>query len=172
MSMSSNPLVARAGAAALGLAVLPALAVLGVRAVSPEGAPSTARAAAAAGVEAAPAALPTASAEQKGLLAAQREAAAAPFGPCPLAMPQTTALRVAAPEPPAEREEPAPEFALSGIVRGGGGAMAVINGRPRRLGDEVEKGWFVGGIDPGAGEVRLETPAGRRVTITLRRSDG
>lgn len=102
--------------------------------------------------------------------AAQR-ALAEPMGTSPFA--RAAALpsndRDNAPAPAATTAE-TPAFAVSAILadRKGGPAIAVVNGKVRRVGDAVAPGWTVASIDAAAGEVALTGPEGRRATASTR----
>lgn len=81
------------------------------------------------------------------------------------------------PEPIIEEPPPAPEvasvpasvrkLALTGVMRGRSGELAVISGRVLEVGAEVATGWRIGAIDARAMTVRLDGPAG--LTLTLSR---
>lgn len=80
------------------------------------------------------------------------------------------------PDEPAEPEAPAPVaaqtpdpvFTVSTIVDAPGGALAVINGKIRRVGDEIVGGWTLAKIDARAKLVDLSSPDGR----TIQRAPG
>lgn len=61
-----------------------------------------------------------------------------------------------------------PEFALTSVMPHPSRPLAVINGRPRSLGDEVAPGWIVTGIDGDARRVTLTGQDGRTVSLGMR----
>jgi hypothetical protein len=69
---------------------------------------------------------------------------------------------------PAPRIEGVPEFSLTTVMPNPIRPLAVINGRPRALGDEAAPGWVVTGIDGDARRVTLTGPDGRTVSLGMR----
>lgn len=69
---------------------------------------------------------------------------------------------------PAPKIEGIPEFLLTSVMPHSSRPLAVINGRPRSLGDEVVSGWTVTGIDGDARRVVLTGPDGRTVSLGMR----
>ncbi|MEC9372557.1 MAG: hypothetical protein VYC34_01885 [Planctomycetota bacterium] len=65
-------------------------------------------------------------------------------------------------------DEPPPSFSLTSIMAGQGESMAFVNGRARRVGDEVAPGWRLHMIDAAAGRVTLmESETGRTLEARL-----
>ncbi|MBL8744830.1 MAG: hypothetical protein JNK58_00585 [Phycisphaerae bacterium] len=76
----------------------------------------------------------------------------------------------AAPEAPAEAPaaEPAasiPEFVVKTVMGSGDRAMASINGKVYRVGDEPIPGWKIVSMDSKAKRVELSGPGGRTISI-------
>ncbi len=69
---------------------------------------------------------------------------------------------------PAPRIEGVPEFTLTTVMPHPIRPIAVINGRPRSLGDEAAPGWVITGIDGDARRVTLTGPDGRTVRLGMR----
>lgn len=72
-----------------------------------------------------------------------------------------------APTPPPAAD---PTFTVTSILGAGQRAMASINGRVCRIGDEPAPGWRITAIDPVAKKVEIAAPDGR--TIGVRPRDG
>lgn len=69
---------------------------------------------------------------------------------------------------PTPKIEGVPEFVLTAVMPHRDRPLAVINGRPRSLGDEVAPGWTVTAIDGDARRVALTGPDGRTVRLGMR----
>jgi hypothetical protein len=69
---------------------------------------------------------------------------------------------------PAPKIEGVPDFSLTAVMPHPTRPLAVINGRPRSLGDEAAPGWAVTGIDGDARRVVLTGPDGRTVSLGMR----
>lgn len=85
-----------------------------------------------------------------------------PIGPAPLLYPKAAAAE-RAPAPAAAPADPTPTLTVNSIMAGRGGAMATVNGKLRRVGDEVAPGWKVSAIDPVEGTVTVAHADGREV---------
>ncbi|MEK6703297.1 MAG: hypothetical protein AABZ53_13620 [Planctomycetota bacterium] len=96
-----------------------------------------------------------------------------PLGPCPLFVPEIH--RTAAPPSPSDIPGipmvAVADFRLTSIATGGRELMAVIDGRVRRIGDEVREGWKVESIDRVAQTVTFSGPLGRSTVARLRPDD-
>lgn len=68
-----------------------------------------------------------------------------------------------APEPPA----PVPVFRLTTVMPHPVRPLAVINNRPRAIGDEVAPGWFLTAIHGDARQVTIRGPGNRQVQVSL-----
>lgn len=66
-----------------------------------------------------------------------------------------------------EKIAPPPQFHLTSILKGKS-PFATINGRLRKVGDEVEGAWTVHQIDPEAGTVLISAPGRESVLVKLR----
>ena len=60
-----------------------------------------------------------------------------------------------------------PDFDLSSIMKTTRGDVALINGRLRHVGDEVEPEWFVVAVDPIARQATIEHVDGRTVVVKM-----
>lgn len=101
--------------------------------------------------------------------AAQR-ALAEPMGASPFARGAALSSNAGDDAPATTSASEAPAFAVSAILadRKGGPAIAVVNGKVRRVGDVAAPGWTVASIDAAAGEVALTGPEGQRATASTR----
>lgn len=70
---------------------------------------------------------------------------------------------------PALKPAPTPKFIVSSVVLGSRQALATINGKLRRIGDEIEPGWTLEAIDKARDEIVIASDDGRRVVIPIRR---
>lgn len=78
---------------------------------------------------------------------------------------------VAAPIAEAPRAEPDPDVALTSVMAGRRGAVAILNGKPRQIGDTLGNGWSVATIDPAAGVVTLRRESdGKTIAVSRRRA--
>ena len=116
--------------------------------------------------------------EQKMAAAYARELLLRPFGESPMYYPSeydqgATALVVAPlPEQPTENlGQPIPDFAVTSVMAGSRGSLAMVDGAWRRVGDEVRPGWIVGQIDGRSGTVRFLGSRGREVEVRVRAND-
>lgn len=95
------------------------------------------------------------------------------LGPSPLFAPEIH--RSAAPPSPSEIPGvpmvDVAEFRLTSIATGARELMAVIDGRVRRVGEEVRDGWKVESIDKIAQTVTFSGPDGRSAIAKLRSDD-
>ena len=65
-------------------------------------------------------------------------------------------------------QSPPPAVTVTSILGNGRGAMAIVNGRVRRAGDEVAPGWAVRSIDAQAGLVTVFSLADPRRSLVVR----
>lgn len=72
-----------------------------------------------------------------------------------------------APAEPVRAEPTAPVFTVTSVLVGRRATLVTINGRLRRLGDEVEPGWRLTEIDARAGTVTLTSEDGRRERVSI-----
>jgi len=86
---------------------------------------------------------------------------AEPVGEAPLVYPK--AAPTEATSAPAAPVDPGPAISVNSIMAGRGGAMATVNGKLRRVGDEVAPGWKITAIDAGAGTVTVRHADGREI---------
>lgn len=153
---------------AIACVAVPLLAVLAIRTFLPGGGPTTAGAST----------TPTAPASRDvpkvrdihdppELVQAVRDALAAPAGPCVVAAPLER-VEVRTPAPP-KANQSKPVFALTSVAGGGSTSIAMIDGKVRRPGDDLGRGWSVSTIDRTAGVVTLAGPDGDSMTLTLRK---
>lgn len=84
-----------------------------------------------------------------------------PVGEAPLLYPLPAPAEAAQASAPAATPDPA--ITVNSIMAGRGGAMATVNRKLRRVGDEVAPGWKVSAIDPEAGTVTIAGPEGREI---------
>ena len=91
-----------------------------------------------------------------------------PFADSPMhRVPARAAPVEPAPTAPTVAPEPTPTFIVTSVLVGRRATLVTINGRLRRLGDEVEPGWRLESIDIAAGEVILIAEDGRRDTVSI-----
>jgi hypothetical protein len=64
--------------------------------------------------------------------------------------------------------KPLPEFSLSSIAGGTRQSFAIIDGKVRRVGDDLGDGWIVSGIDAANGEVTVLGPDDVSISLDLR----
>mgnify|MGYP001043410942 CR=1 FL=1 len=94
--------------------------------------------------------------------------------PSPIPVVSRPALRIAPPPPVPVADEPEaelepPSVRVSSIMRSGGGAVALIDDRVRRVGDELGDGWRLTVIDPAARVVTLTHESGGTHSVWLDR---
>lgn len=83
--------------------------------------------------------------------------------------PATTATEPAEPQAapaPAPAAPPPTTWTLGSVLSGSSGALASINGRVQRTGDELAPGWSITGIDPQNFVVTITGPQGQVLTLT------
>jgi hypothetical protein len=98
----------------------------------------------------------------------RRQLAAQPFSKDPFYHEEPTSEPVA--ETPVEAPEPgAPAIALHMIMAARSGNVAVINGKPYRLKDEIaHTGWYLTTIDPNARSITLtQLSTGKKITAAV-----
>jgi hypothetical protein len=91
----------------------------------------------------------------------------APIAGSPFRTPESANATALAPADADEPEQAA--FEVSAIVNSPKGAIAVIEGKPRRVGDAVADGWSVAAIDPVALTVTLSRADGQATMLRMRR---
>ncbi len=69
---------------------------------------------------------------------------------------------------PETARKPLPEFSLSSIAGGTRQSFAIIDGKVRRVGDDLGDGWIVSGIDAANGEVTVLGPDDVSISLDLR----
>lgn len=150
--------------------VLPACAVLAARALFPTLAPSTAMAVEhnkqEPEVDSGP--KPIASTQNPAVAAEAARLLTQPIGPSPLAdkTPKTKPVVIEAePEPV---KAPPPEFTLTSVAGRGTRAFAMIDGKLRKVGDDLGEGWTVREIDTAGRTVRVAGPDEHVLVLTLR----
>lgn len=155
----------------IGIGACPLLALIGVRLWLASSGPAKAGAAIPPEPIAQPKfdALPEATQDQRALLErAKALSAIEPGSPFPrheaalAGVPEMPSIP-GAPEP---EVEPAPQLALTSIM-GGRVPVAMVNGRPRGLGDQVAPNWKI--VEIGQDKIEVEHADGRRVTVILQR---
>ncbi len=161
-----------AAAAAIALLAIPAICVLVVRAAEHHTGPARA------GAAVVPSNSPTTLADVDrsagtGYAAVAAASIEAGFGPDPF---ERDLLNAADPtiasEEATDQVEPAPDFQVTSVARGGDSAFAVVNGRLSRIGDEVARGWRIVAIDTAGGVVQLRCDeSGRTVNAALPRPE-
>lgn len=68
---------------------------------------------------------------------------------------------------PHPQSVPDPEFTLTAVMPSPARPLAVINGKARRIGDEIEPGWVLSAIDGDARRVVLTHRTGRLMTLGM-----
>jgi hypothetical protein len=66
-----------------------------------------------------------------------------------------------------EIEEPDPVFVLTAVLPSNSKSYAVINGKPRAVGDEIAKGWTLNKISGKDRYVIIKHTSGRRVRVLM-----
>lgn len=155
----------------IGVGACPVLALLGVRLWLASNGPASAGAATTTEPIVTPdfKALPAPTETHQRLIerarALEAVAASSPF-------PRNEATLIAMPDmvplpgEPEPRIEPPPELTLSSIM-GGRVPVALVNGRPRSLGDLVAPDWSI--VEIRQDSIVVKHPDGRQVTVTLQR---
>jgi hypothetical protein len=150
--------------------VLPVCAVVAARALFPALAPSAAMAveytAETPEVDSGP--MPIASTQSPAAAAETTRLLTQPIGPSPLAdrTPKTKPVVIEAePEPV---KTPPPEFTLTSVAGRGVRAFAMIDGKLRKVGDDLGEGWIVREIDTPGRSVRVAGPDEHVLVLTLR----
>ena len=115
------------------------------------------------------------SADQKQAAAYARELVQRPFGKSPMYYPSeydqgaTALVPAPLPDPPIEYlGQPVPNFAVTSVMAGSRGSLAMVDGAWRRVGDEVQPGWVLSEIDGRSGTVRFLGSRGRAVEVRVR----
>lgn len=171
MSTTSNGKLSRGAmfASAAALVAGPSLCFLLVRTMAGSSSPATAQAGPAgetprvANMQVEPP-----SRQQRDVAAASESALAEAFGPSPIATPPVLAMPELAAfhSQESNRQE---KFVLTAIINGRE-VMAVVNGKPRRVGDFLPNGWQIESIEPQSERVMLTAPNGQRSLLKLRTS--
>ena len=94
----------------------------------------------------------------------------APVGPCPV-----RPMQIIAPPSAIERAvngSPAdipgvPKLTLTSIINGSAGAMATINGKLRKPGDQAAPGWTLLSIDAATGHAVLSGPENQTIELAI-----
>lgn len=161
----------RSALLALAGAAPAALTGIALTAARPEVTPARAsagEAGAAQGVEVRPAEL---TAAQRASLAHAAEVRAAGMGRSPLYYPPARETgRGAREEERSAVELAAPDLMVTSVVRGERAVFAIVNGRARRVGDEVEPGWTLVEIDPQRARVTVRCEDGRELVGVVGRN--
>lgn len=87
-----------------------------------------------------------------------------PIGDAPMVYPKAAPTEAAG--APAAPIDPGPALSVNSIMAGRGGAMATVNGKLRRVGDEVAPGWKITAIDAGSGSVTVRHTDGREIVAS------
>lgn len=156
--------------AGLGAAAAPVVVALVVR-WSLGGAPPHAGATIALGApltESSPP-LPRSDAATASVETFSRAALREPFAASPMHRVQEPAQEIAAPTPSVAepRPEPTPVFHVTAVLVGKRATLVTINGRLRRVGDEVAPGWRLVSIDADAAELTIVAEDGRREVVSI-----
>lgn len=113
--------------------------------------------------------------EQNHAAAYARELLERPFGKSPMYYPreydQGASSLVAAPLPEQTGQSlglAVPEFAVTSVMSGSRGSLAMVDGAWRRVGDEVQPGWVLSQIDGRSGRVRFLGSRGHEVEVRVR----
>lgn len=160
----------------LALAIAPAMGVLVLRAMLPSQGPASAKAAPAAVTDEAlilPADAQWTPAQQE-LRTIMTQEAAKGFASSPVLTRRREVVENTTPTPdlPNPDSEPPdvtpPSAALTSVMAAGEHAIAVIDGKVRRIGDAVAPGWKVSAIDRAAGTATLVHVGGTTHVLALR----
>lgn len=81
--------------------------------------------------------------------------------------PQPVRVETPQPRPAPVREDPLPTFTLTALMPSRTRPLAVVNGHPAAIGDEVAPGWRLTDIDGPSRRVTLTSAEGRQITVTL-----
>jgi hypothetical protein len=159
------------------VAAAPVVAVMGMRVLSPVRGPSAALGSD--NLMTPPVQLyspPKTPAEAFALVRTYDGVLSAGFGPSPMiskAPPKPVKPLVEA-KPPAQ-QQPEPQkpaeqvvLAVTSIMSRSGNPLAVINGRPRRVGDVLPGGWTVHEINGEEGQVVVRSETGEQATLKLK----
>lgn len=88
------------------------------------------------------------------------------FGPSPLSLPPAATTPVVI-QSHGQTVNAIDSLTLSSIMSTPRGPMAVISGKPRRIGEEITPGWTLQSIDAAASSVSLHGPESARSTLWL-----
>jgi len=151
-------------------ALAPTAAVLLVRAVAPHAGPASASARPGAPDRVEPVHPLTPApltGKQPALAAAIRSRT--PEFRSPFVVPMSEADREGLLQNPKGKAPPpkAPEFAVTSIISGAQ-TFAVINGKPRRVGDELDGGWVLAEIDSAGRRATVEHPEQGRLVLKIK----
>lgn len=155
----------------IGIGACPVLALIGVRLWMASSGPATAGAATPPEPIVPPkfVALPEMTESQRALIERARSLSAvepgSPFPRKEVAMIQAPDMP-SMPGVPQAAVEPPPELTLTSIM-GGRVPVAMVNGRPRSLGDHVAPDWRI--VEIGQDKIEVEHADGRRVSVNLQR---
>lgn len=75
-----------------------------------------------------------------------------------------------APLPQEPQVDPAPALSLTMIMAGGREPIAMLNGKPQRVGEEIAPSWTLTAIDRTAGTATISHEDGRTAVATLTKS--
>lgn len=107
-----------------------------------------------------------------------KELIARPFGESPMYYPGSYDQGASSLVPAPIREQPVPvsgrvlpDFAVTSVMAGSRGSLAMVDGGWRRVGDEVRPGWVLGQIDGRSGTVRFLGSGGREVQVRVQTGD-
>ena len=118
----------------------------------------------------APASMPVLSEQQERVRLYAQAALAQPFAASPMhRMKSTAPIEPSAPEVRKVESVPAtPHFEVTAVVVSSRQSLATINGKLRRIGDEVAPGWRLAQIDKVKGVLMITGDDGRHVEISIR----
>ncbi len=114
--------------------------------------------------------LPKLTEAQVAVVTFARSAMQQPFGASPLhgAAPIVeTTEESTAPTNVVPVEVPAPSFHVKSVLVSSKGALATVNGRLRRVGDEIEPQWTLAKIDVDAGILVISGPRDRTIEVPI-----
>ena len=107
---------------------------------------------------------------QRAALEHARKEATLRFGTSPFFVPDspTRPVNESSPAaPPEEEQVEIPQMRVTSIISGGRQEIAVMNGTPRRIGEEVAPGWILVSIDNTRRSVIIGAADGRRVEVGI-----
>jgi hypothetical protein len=103
------------------------------------------------------------------ILAAVNELRDVPGGANPFVSQVPRALTKIVMTTPEVMKRKLPEFSLTSIADGARQTIAMIDGKVRRVGDDLGEGWTVSGIEHSSGQVTIASPDGVLHTLMLRK---